>query len=460
MLSVLIRKEITAHLLSLRFTVNLLLFVALVIGSVQMMAANYQKQLSGYAEANERQRAALKEASDFRGLMSSGIMSEKRPNPMSVFSMGLEKEMARSVTVSLFRGVELGGSKYANPLFFLYPSPDLVYVVNIVISLLAILLAFDAVCGEREDQTLWLILSNAVPRDLVLIAKWIAGVLVLTVAFAVAWCAGWVVAYFSASLTLDGDQWLGLISILGVSMVYISTFVTLGLLVSTMTDRSSTSLMIAFFAWVVLVLIVPNVVPILARQMIPAPSAGVIAGQQEAIRREEWRGVRQARRNAQTEEARQEIWDQTSRRIQERSEAIMRDYTRRVDQQVTLAAWLSRISPSSNYMYAATDLAGTGIEDFRALRERIERFQRDLTQRIVAIRRERSQRAAQVKDQAERREIRDAPIDPRALPEFQMEQAGFAVRLHRAMLDILILMVMNLLFFLGAYMRFLRYKMA
>ena len=137
-------------------------------------------------------------------------------------------------------------------------------------------------------------------------------------------------------------------------------------------------------------LIVPNVVPILARQMIPAPSAGVIAGQKEAIRREEWRGVRQARRNAQTEEARQEIWDQTSRRIQERSEAIMQDYTRRVDQQVTLAALLSRISPSSNYMYAATDLAGTGIEDFRSLRERIERFQRDLTQRIVTIRRERS----------------------------------------------------------------------
>jgi len=460
MLGVLIRKEIAAHILSLRFTVNLLLFVVLVIGSVQMMASNYQKQLDSYAEAKERQRAALKEASDFRDVMFSGITSDKRPNPMSVFSMGLEKEMARSVTVSLFRGVELGGSKYANPLFFLYPSPDLVYVVNIVISLLAILLAFDAISGEREDQTLRLILSNAVPRDLVLIGKWIAGVLVLAVAFGIAWCAGWVVAYFSVPLELDGGQWLALISILGVSLLYISTFFTVGLLVSTMTQRSSTSLMIAFFAWVVLVLIVPNVVPILARQMIPAPSAGVIAGQQDAIRREESRAAWQARRKAETEEQRQDIWDQARQRIQKRSDAVMKTYTRRVDQQVTLAGVLSRISPSSNYMYAATDLAGTGIEDFRALRERIERFQRDLTQRLLEIRKERSQRAATIQDPAERREVRDAPIDPRDLPVFRAEQAGFAVRLHRAMLDIAILAIMNGLFFLGSYVRFLRYNVA
>lgn len=396
MLSVLIRKEITAYILSLRFTVSLLLSVVLIIGGVQMMAANYRKQLSSYTEAQERQRAALKEASDFRDLMFSGITSNKRPNPMSVFCMGLEKEMARSVTVSLFRGTELGGSQYANPLFFLYPSPDVVYVVGIVISLLAVLLAFDAICGEREDQTLRLILSNAVPRDLVLIGKWIAGVLVLTVAFLIAWGVGWIVAYLSAPLALDGDQWWGLISIFGVSLLYISTFFTLGLWVSTMTRRSSTSLMIAFFAWVVLVLIVPNIVPILARQMIQTPSTGAIAGQQEAIQREEWRAARQAMRNAQTDEQRQDLWDQTNRRIQERSEAVLQAYTRRVDQQVTLAGILSKLSPSSCYVYATTDLAGTGVEDFRALRERIRRFQRDLTQRILEIRRERSQREAAI----------------------------------------------------------------
>lgn len=460
MFYVLLRKEITAYILSLRFTVTLLLCVALLIGSVQMMAVNYQKQLSSYAEAKERQRATLKEASDFRDLMFSGITSDKRPNPMSVFSIGLEKEMARSVTVSVFRGTELGGSPYANPLFFLYPSPDFVYVVNIVISLLAILLAFDAICGEREDQTLRLILSNAVPRDLVLIGKWMAGIVVLAAAFAIAWCAGWVVAYLSTPLALDGGQGLGLLVIFGVSMLYISTFFTLGLLVSTVTRRSSTSLMVAFSVWVALVLIVPNIMPILARQLIPAPSAGVIAGQQEAIQREEWQAARQAMRDAQTDEERQDLWDQTNRRIQERSDAVMETYTRRVDQQVTLAGVLSRISPSSNYIYAATDLAGTGIEDFRSLRERIRRFQRDLTQRILEIRRERSRQAAAIEDAAERREVRDAPIDPRDLPAFRVEQTGFAVRLHRAMLDILILAIIHVLFLLGSYMRFLRTNVA
>ena len=108
----------------------------------------------------------------------------------------------------------------------------------------------------------------------------------------------------------------------------------------------------------------------------------------------------------------------------------------------------------------AAQADGTGIEDFRALRERIKNFQRDLSQRIAEIRRERSQRAAAIQDPAERREVRDAPIDPRQLPAFDVEQAGFTERLHRAMLDILVLAIMNVVFLLGSYVRFLRYDVA
>ena len=57
-------------------------------------------------------------------------------------------------------------------------------------SLLAVLFAFDAICGEKERGTLKVMLSNAVPRDLIILSKGIGGYLCLIVPFLVALLAG------------------------------------------------------------------------------------------------------------------------------------------------------------------------------------------------------------------------------------------------------------------------------
>ena len=44
MLTLIVRKEVLNNILSLRFIVTLLLFFILIMGSISMMAANYQKQ--------------------------------------------------------------------------------------------------------------------------------------------------------------------------------------------------------------------------------------------------------------------------------------------------------------------------------------------------------------------------------------------------------------------------------
>ena len=247
----------------------------LIVSSVQIIALNYDRQLANYSETQRAQEEKLKET-DFRSMRWRGTQVERRPNPLSVFAIGLEKEMARSVGISQFREAKLGRSKYANPLFVLFPAPDLLYIVNIVASLLAVLFAFDAICGEGEEGTLKLVMSNAVPRHLVLLAKWIGGFVALILPFFISVLCALFFAQLTTALRFTGDEWGAFAGILGVATLYISLFYALSLMVSTLVHRASVSLVVNFLIWVLVVLVVPNTAPIVARGLAPVPSAGVL----------------------------------------------------------------------------------------------------------------------------------------------------------------------------------------
>jgi ABC-type transport system involved in multi-copper enzyme maturation permease subunit len=56
----------------------------------------------------------------------------------------------------------------------MFPLVDLVFVVTILMSLVALIFAYDAVSGEKEDGPK-LVLANGVPRHRILLGKVIGG---------------------------------------------------------------------------------------------------------------------------------------------------------------------------------------------------------------------------------------------------------------------------------------------
>lgn len=458
MLGQLIRKELLSHLLSYRFSVTLLLFLVLIVSSVEMIALNYDRQAASFAEAKRSQEETLKEVTDFRSLQWSGIRVEKKPNPMSVFATGLEREMARAVTVSRFGEPKLGRRKYANPLFVLFPAPDLIYIVNIVASLLAVLFAYDTICGEQEGGTLKLIMANAVPRHLILLAKWIGGYGVLILPFLVSVVVALLISYATTSLSFSPSEWAAFGGFVAISCLYMSTFYALGMLISSLTHRPATSLVLTFLIWVVLVLAIPNIAPIVARALAPIPSAGVIAGQREAVQRNLWSGMRGRRRDLSREE-RRKLRDEIEAQISEETGKILRDYLEKVDAQIGLGILLGRVSPSANYVYAAANLAGSGMSDFSNLRDYIRRYRQDFLDRTAELERERRRQLNEVTDPAERQEIEEAPIDPEQLPAFDVGRRSLSEILVSSRTDLLILVVLNVVLFLGAHLGFLRYDL-
>jgi len=458
MLLLIILKEIRNNILTLRFAVIYGLLFLVTVLSMAILSANYRTQQENYAQAKQRQHEILSSMEDLDDLRHQGAMVQKAPSELTPFSMGLEKEMSRSLTVSGRRGIEVGAGQYTNPVSALFSTPDLSYIVNVVISLLALLLTFDTICGEKENGTLRLMLANAVPRHTILVGKWLGGYLALAVPFLLAVGVGLLVSLLVTGSTPDLDSWKRAAGLVLLSLLYISVFFTLGVLISTFNRRSSTALMASLFVWVVIVVTIPNVVPILARQIVGIPSSGMMSERREAVENEQWRNVRQQMRAATTDTQRRQIRDQMRETVSGELEQIQNDYRGKIDAQIELAEVLSRVSPSASFVYAATNLSGTGVKDFRNLADYAEKSYGSQFRSVVdEFRRDERRRYSRGRQRNVEDTIGTTAFDVGRLPEFRPPTESFARSLQRSMLDVGLLGIFNIAFVLASYIKFMRY---
>jgi len=169
-----------------------------------------------------------------------------------------------------------------NPFLALFPSIDLTFIFQMVLSLLALLFAYDSISGEREDGTLKLMMADPVPRSFILIGKYLSALLSLFWPIAVSIIVALLMIMFSGKVSLIGGDFLRILLIVVVSLLYVSLFYLIGLLISTKTGRTATSLMLAMFAWVFLTLIYPNAGGFLADRTIKSnPDKGQFSQIQE-----------------------------------------------------------------------------------------------------------------------------------------------------------------------------------
>ena len=74
------------------------------------------------------------------------------------------------------------------------------------------------------------------------------------------------------AVSLNGSDWTRIGLMVIVSFIYISLFIGLGLIVSSRTAHSSTSLLVLLVIWVVLVVLVPNTLGCVVSTLRKAPS--------------------------------------------------------------------------------------------------------------------------------------------------------------------------------------------
>jgi ABC-type transport system involved in multi-copper enzyme maturation permease subunit len=413
MIKTIARKEILSNLLSYKFFVVLLLMVLLIATSLFIMHRDFAGRVADYQVIRPDPGKPI---------------AVVPPDPLSIFAKGLENGMTRSFEIGV-TGIEVrAGQSSGNIVYAFFPAPDFLYVVRVVLSLVALLFGFDQISREREQGTLKLLLGGPVSRAQVLVGKWTGNFLSLAIPFLLVTLIGAAVLLFDPNVRMGGDRLGRLAIILVLAILYLSFFLSLGMLVSALTRRAATSVIVLLFVWALLVFVLPNLGTLAARQFVHVPSVRALTEQREQTwTREVLLGIGKGGN-----------WADHMKTISLENDRMEEDYRLKFDRLVRLSRAINRISPAASLLDAATEIAGTGIGEESRLKAEVIRYKNAIIDRIIA-------------DQAAgRRDAQYQAFVYRRRPLTEIFAGG-------ALVDLAWLAVFNIAVFALAYAGFVRY---
>jgi ABC-type transport system involved in multi-copper enzyme maturation permease subunit len=466
MLRDIIAKEIQDTIMSPRFIFTFLLCTILILLSVYTGINSYLAEQKEFSAAIALNKKNLESQPNYGTLAGIGTKINKKPQVLSTVVSGVQEAVGRVATVNIAYDPSLVDSKYSsNPVFAVFGALDLSYIVKIVLSLFAILFTYDAIVGEKERGTLKLTLSNRVPRDRLILGKAIGGFVSLLIPLVIPLVLSLLILLIYPNVSLSGDDWgrIGLICIL--FLVYLSVFFTLGLFVSTRTSRSSTSFLILLFIWVTFVTIIPKAAVIVAARINPIPSVHEITAQKDAylqeIQKEAMAEQAKFFREHPRPEKKEEIayWNEDVRKwaediqqrltakIDEKNAAIERDYQVKMRGQQNLAVNLSRVSPASALMFSCMSLARTGISEHERFLNLVRSYKPIFTKWVNAKMMKTLNMGG---GEQPKPELSD-------MPQFEFKPERLSESVKRMLPDLVLMVFLIILFFVGSYVSFLRY---
>ncbi|MDH3937006.1 MAG: ABC transporter permease subunit [candidate division Zixibacteria bacterium] len=383
MFTTLVRKELRAVILSPKFAATFAVLSVLLLLSVYIGIQEYREGVKQYETATNLSDQRILEQTSWHNLYDKGYRSV---DPMQVFVSGLGYDVGRWSEVSADNSVKLRNSAYSDdPVFAVFRFVDFAFIVQVVFALFAILFTYDAVNGEREQGTLRMVFANAVPRTQYLVAKCVGTWLGLVVPVCIPILLS-LLLVMMFKIPLTGADWSKVVLLVGISILYISLFIVMGVFISSLTRRSSSSFLLSLVVWVVLVLIIPRASVMAAGQVVHVPQRAEIEGQRDGYAQDRWTQFyadmeKRLLDNARIDEDQATIGDDefdeeamwarmkeedaarklVQTEIEEYEARLLEDWRHRKETQQKLGLSLSRFSPASAYQLAAMTLAGTDI---------------------------------------------------------------------------------------------------
>jgi ABC-type transport system involved in multi-copper enzyme maturation permease subunit len=465
MLRDIIKKEILDNITSPKFVFTFLLCAVLILLSVYTGVTNYGAEQKEYTAALALNRKNLEAQPNYQSLAYPGIKINKPPQVLGAVVNGIEEAVGRVAPVNLAADANLIDSKYSsNPVFAVFGPLDLMFIVKIVLSLFAILFTYDAIVGEKEKGTLKLALSNDVPRDRLILGKAIGGYISLLIPLLIPLILSLLILIIAPNLALSRGDWARLLLVFLMFFLYLSVFFSLGLFVSARTTRSSTSFLVLLFVWVVFVMVIPKVAVLTAAQVEPIPSVHEITAKKDAffqqVQQEGQKGFREWSQKNSADAAKdpkgyqdklkkfiEDYQQELTSKIDANNAAIERDYQMKKKSQQNLAVNLSRISPASALSFGSMTMARTGVDEFDRFLASVRAYKPIYTKWLN------SKMTQSINFQTG--EMGKIKLDD--MPQHRLEPDSLSKSLARTLPDFVVMIVMIIVFFVGAYVSFLRY---
>ena len=383
------------------------------------------------------------------------------PQPLASLVSGVSNDVGRTirVTVNYYELTPRGTRFNENPIFAVFRFLDLEFIFSVVISLFAILFGYDSINGEKERGTLRLTFSNSLPRDQYILGKLVGSFLALIVPLMIPILIGCLLLPI-LGVPMDADTWLRLGMIILLGFLYIGVFSTLSIFVSAMTKRSSSSFLMLLVVWIFAVLIIPRTAVLLAARSADVPSIDVIDHEKTFVKRQinderraeisQWLRENTSLRTANPEQWAKDrtkffgaAWVEYLKKTGQMHERITENRENKVLARQRTALAFSRMSPTSSFSIAASELASTSL----ALRNAYVNSAKDYRPIFDEF-----LRGFDNQDE-------DIPggVDPSLLPVYQFVGPSTKAAIRASLPDFGLLLMFNLVWFVGAFVAFLRY---
>ena len=256
LLRTIIRKEFQFHLAGFPLRIGMLLTLVLAASSTLIAARDYNLRLDACRDRVAAHARMLREETVYSYLQPVVV---RPPELLSVLDQGFDADVGSDVTIHLFAiPVEATGGGRGNEFLPVSPAADLTAIVSVVLGLLALLLAHDALQSERNGGTFPALVALGLPRGTLLAGKVLGGLLALALPLGGALLTSLVILVLQVGAGLSLDQWLRTAGLAASYLAYLLVMFLLGLLVNLSVRSRSRALVVAVALWLVMILVLPG----------------------------------------------------------------------------------------------------------------------------------------------------------------------------------------------------------
>jgi ABC-type transport system involved in multi-copper enzyme maturation permease subunit len=467
MLKYIIEKEIRDILVSTKFTVTFIICSLLIILSFYTGAKNSQLAKAKYEAGLAENLRQLEGLTDWLSVRQFRVYLP--PQPLEFLVSGVSNDIGRTAEISGRGEIPVEDSRFGDdPIFAVFRFLDIEFVFQIILSLFAILFAYDAVNGEKEKGTLRLTFSNSIPKDTFILGKLIGAFLALVIPLLVPVLIGTLLLPLMG-IQLKGDEWLRYFLIILSGFLFTGAWLGMSVFISSLTEKSSTSFLYLMVIWIFAVMIIPRLSIIVSGAAIEVPALDEINSKKARFISQLWNEDREKisqfkpttgndmqatmmelnkfmRKNA----------DERDKKTNEFSSRLNEERVNKENLMQKAAFTLSRISPASSYSFAVTGLAGTSIDLKTSFKKSVEDYQIQYANFIIS-------KTGQNPGAGMRMMINDnngekpKNINPREIPEFKFKPVTSSALISDAFKDMGFLLFFNIVFFAGAFFSFRKY---